>query len=282
VCRGLLEAISKRWSSTEGAATTEGYLFLFDSPLDDDGMVGHSKTVQVPSNVETTLATVSMSLIATTSSIVSKSGSDSYVDPQLDAILFQSESQAFLILARAYCDCVRSEILPATSHSAKRLLDTVQNSLLKSHELRQSESMQKVVIDLLDVLSPFFFKEVGDLEPTMQNLLYNWAQKKIVHGDSWRSRLHMARFLARLISKIPSHHLQVKPRATDSMDLDYDSAPSDTPLQLLSTLIGDGDSRVRIAASIFYTLILQEVTNFDLAIDVYQRLIDSSPDDAGW
>lgn len=248
-------------------------------------MVDHKKITTVPSDTEIILTTTSMAFIATTSMVL-RSGNDPSENPWLDSLLLQSHSHAFLILGQAYCNCIRSGILKVTPTAAKALLDTVGSSLLKTHELRQSESMQNVVLDLLDVLSPIWFGQPGELEAIAQDLLYVWAKKKILDGESWRSRLWMARFLARQISKCPANLLKVKKKLADSMEIDQDSAQIEengTPLQLLSILVCDGDARVRAVSGTFYATILQTAADLRLeAIDLYNNLLENTPTDTAW
>lgn len=227
---------------------------------------------------------VSVSLISTTS-MVSRTGGNSGNDPWLDQIVLDAEGPAFLSLGRAWCDSIRAGTLHASPATVRRFLDSLSQKL-KIWELWRSEVMHGLVFQFLDLLTPVWLSEGGEMRRSVEKLFPRWAEKKIMDGGSWISRLHFVSFLASHLSHDKAQRWWKEMEAERSMELDDQSMFDEegSPRDLLGDLMLDGDIRVRFISSILYPVSFQQAGDFGLDVmAIYNKsMTPKLPADPSW
>jgi hypothetical protein len=227
---------------------------------------------------------ISVSLLSTTS-MVSRTAGNSGNDPWLDQIVLDAEGPAFLSLGRAWCESVRAGTLHASPASVRRFIDVLSQKL-KIWELWRSEVMHGVVFQFLDLLTPVWLSEGGEMRRSVEKLFPRWTERKIMGGGSWISRLHFVSFLASHLSHDKAQRWWREMEAERNMEVDDQSVSFEegSPRDLLGDLMLDGDIRVRFISSILYPVSFQQAGDLELDVmAIYNKsMTPKLPADPSW
>lgn len=229
--------------------------------------------------------TTSVSIIATTS-VMSGSQEIPVTEYLIDQVILEAEGSAFLNLANAWCDACKAGTVNASPAVVKKLLDILIQKL-KTWDLWRSERMHILVFQLLELLSPIWLCEGGEMRRLVEKLFPRWAERKIMDGGSWKSRAYFAIFLGYYLSADSLQRWWREGDADQSMDLDDQTVPVDdegTPRDMLGDLMLDGDVRVRYITSVLYPTVFQmiEETGLD-AMKIYgSKMTPKLPADPSW
>ena len=191
----------------------------------------------------------------TGSSTMSRDSGNPTNDPDLEHFILESEGHAFLAICQAYCSSVRAGTLHTGPAVTRDFLAAISQKL-RTWDLWRSEAMHMLIFQLLDIFSPIWLQEAGEVKAIVQKLFPRWAIKKVVGGGSWKSRAAFSFFLGKhlLLESFQWWWTGLDPG--DSMDLDdARTQDEDNPLDMLGDLMSDGDVRVRYLSSTLYPAI---------------------------
>ncbi|KAG8758789.1 Serine/threonine-protein kinase tel1 [Serendipita sp. 396] len=253
----LLESFSEKWShifAVNGQEHTSNDFPHFDGPANKQG------AFDVRDGSDKSFPAISLAIIAT--SVMARNVEKA---PTIwaEQLLANSEGNAFLLVGRAYCDCLRNGTLHASPNSSKSIISTVLQKL-KTWGLWRSEDMHDLTLRLLGALAPVWVQEQGDVKGLVQKLLLRWVDKKIIDGGSWWSRYALAAFLDDDFQADPMGAWWKEGGRDDSMEVDDPDSQNGGPLEYLGGLLADGDIRVRHLSGFVYSLIFQRADSMKL------------------
>lgn len=247
--RTLLQLFSDRLSLGGEFDSDQANGNPFGTLQHHDGIIDANKQSAPSDTAEAYFSSISVAYI-TTSSTMSKDSSNPQHDPNLEQVILQSEGRAFLMLGQAYCNSVRAGTLHTGPATTRDILTALLQKL-RTWELWRSETMHTLIFQFLDILSPVWLQEAGELKVLVEKLFPRWAIKKVVGGGSWKSRAALAIFLGKHLLQESFHQWWKNLDAGDSMEVDDE----DSILDMLGDLMSDGDIRVRTLSSILYPAI---------------------------